>query len=214
MNDYKTLSIESSGKQLVIVLINLGSIGPFNDIEKIAKPIFSELAPFLTRKKQVMYIRDIPRYAIDGKFVGGHTFIDCEVQISTPVWPARPSGMTVTIAHELHHLARWQTVGYGKTLGEAITSEGFATVYAQIKTHREYPWTQAVVSDELKQKALKEWDSKDTHHNEWFYKGKLGRWIGYSIGYQLIYKKYGDNFDIRESLYTTSETLKEVLKKK
>jgi hypothetical protein len=214
MNDYQVLTIESSKKQLVIVLLNLGSIGPFNDIEKIVKPVFSELAPFLTRKKQVLYIRDIPKYAIDGKYVGGNAYIDCEAQISTPVWPADVAQMTGSIAHELHHLARWQTVGYGKTLGEAITSEGFASMYAQMKSHLKAPWTQTIISDEIKQKALREWDSQKYNHYEWFYKSKLGRWIGYSIGYQLIHKQFGNNLDIRQSLFVTSGTLKELLKKK
>jgi hypothetical protein len=214
MKDYQVTTIESSGKQLIIVLVNLSSKGPFNDIEKITTPVFSELAPFLTRKKQVMYIRDIPKYAIDGKYVGGNAYIDCEVQISTPVWPADAPQMTGSIAHELHHIARWQTVGYGKTLGEAITSEGFATVYAEIKSHLKVPWSEAVVSDELKHMALKEWDNRKYNHRDWFYKNKLGTWTGYSIGYQLIRKKYGNKFDIRQSLYITSETLKELLKKK
>src|SRR5690625_1970846 len=31
-----------------------------------------------------------------------------------------------TLAHELHHCARWRGPGYGRTLGEALVSEGLA----------------------------------------------------------------------------------------
>ena len=31
-----------------------------------------------------------------------------------------------TVTHELHHAARWHTIGYGKTLLEACVSEGLA----------------------------------------------------------------------------------------
>src|SRR4051812_16473282 len=31
-----------------------------------------------------------------------------------------------TVAHELHHAARWRSVGYGRSLGEGIVTEGLA----------------------------------------------------------------------------------------
>jgi hypothetical protein len=43
--------------------------------------------------------------------------------------PERGQRVASTVAHELHHAARNQGPGYGKTLGEALVSEGLAQAF-------------------------------------------------------------------------------------
>lgn len=50
----------------------------------------------------------------------------------SPVLRANPSqSLERMLAHELHHSSRWDGPGYGKTLGEALVSEGLAGHFAQ-----------------------------------------------------------------------------------
>lgn len=93
-------------------------------------------------------------------------------------------------AHELHHCARWDGPGYGKTLGDALTSEGLAGHFAQeLYGAPPEPWEcvpitvlRAHVAD-----AAKAWEQVDYDHSAWFFgTGPLPRWLGYSLGYQIV----------------------------
>ncbi|WP_371706252.1 DUF2268 domain-containing putative Zn-dependent protease [Paracoccus sp. Arc7-R13] len=92
--------------------------------------------------------------------------------------------------HELHHAARWNGPGYGSTLGEALVTEGLAGHFAQeVYGGPTEPWESVdpeMVRDCAKQ-ALKEWEASNYGHSAWFYgAGNLPRWIGYSLGFQLV----------------------------
>lgn len=50
-----------------------------------------------------------------------------------------------TLAHELHHCVRWQTIGYGKTLLEAMISEGLADHF-DIEITKKEPQAWALVA--------------------------------------------------------------------
>lgn len=94
------------------------------------------------------------------------------------------------LAHELHHCARWDGPGYGGTLGEALVSEGLAGHFAQeIYGPPVEPW-ECVPDPILHQhvaNAQGAWDSRDYGHNRWFFgSGDLPRWLGYSLGFQIV----------------------------
>ncbi len=109
------------------------------------------------------------------------------------------------IAHEFHHARRWDTVGYGETLGEALANDGLAGRFVEeVYGNPPEPWENAVNFDKLRthiDEAAKEWDSKDYDHMRWFFgKGDLPHWIGYTLGYQLV-GKYLETFpETRPSL--------------
>ncbi len=113
------------------------------------------------------------------------------VDPESPVLRANPSqSLERMLAHELHHSSRWDGPGYGKTLGEALVSEGLAGHFAQeaFGGERE-PWEQLPVSIlrtyVLKAKAA--WQSPDYSHAEWFFGSQeFPAWVGYSLGYELI----------------------------
>lgn len=94
------------------------------------------------------------------------------------------------LAHELHHSSRWDGPGYGKTLGEALVSEGLAGHFAQeaYGGGRE-PWEQLPASTLRPYlfKAQADWQSADYNHAEWFFGShEFPAWLGYSLGYEMV----------------------------
>jgi len=204
MQDFRTVDIEVSGKHLFVISVNLEKKGTMHDVSTIIRPIFMEIALFLKKTNHVMYIRDIKKYSIDGKYIQGDTYVENEIKLAIPAWPVDGKDLLGSAAHELHHLARWQTVGYGKTLGEALITEGCAQRYAFEKSGKLGLWTLVDVTDALLEKAFAQWNDAAYNHREWFYQGPLGRWIGYAIGYKLTEKIFEDGFDLKKSLYATA----------
>lgn len=93
-------------------------------------------------------------------------------------------------AHELHHMARWDGPGYGVTLGQALVSEGLAGFFArEVCGGEPEPWERLrhSVTQPYLAKAGQDWDRPDYDHAAWFFGvGCLPRWLGYSLGYQLV----------------------------
>ncbi|MBA1243372.1 DUF2268 domain-containing protein [Pseudomonas japonica] len=93
-------------------------------------------------------------------------------------------------AHELHHCARWEGPGYGRTLGEALVSEGLAGHFAQeVCAGPPEPWECLALPTVLPHVAvvISEWDRPDYDHAAWFFgTARLPRWVGYSLGYQVV----------------------------
>lgn len=98
------------------------------------------------------------------------------------------------LAHELHHVRRWRGPGYGRTLREALASEGLAQhfeagqrgelpIYAQPSSDLEALW----------ERARPELDAPTYNHNAWFYgseAGQLPRWAGYQLGYAQVRRAF------------------------
>lgn len=56
------------------------------------------------------------------------------------------------LAHELNHAMRWKTPGYGKTLLEALITEGLADHFAmEISNTEPMIWDTALTADQLKE---------------------------------------------------------------
>lgn len=94
------------------------------------------------------------------------------------------------LAHEFHHCSRWDGPGYGRTLGEALISEGLAGRFAQeVFDGQPEPWetVEASVLWPHVPRARREWSNARYVHEEWFFgSAALPRWLGYSLGYQLV----------------------------
>jgi uncharacterized protein YjaZ len=94
------------------------------------------------------------------------------------------------LAHELHHSSRWDGPGYGNTLGQALVSEGLAGHFAQESFEGEPELWESLPVSTLRShiaKAQNEWGSTEYEHEEWFFGSpELPRWLGYSLGYQLV----------------------------
>ena len=94
------------------------------------------------------------------------------------------------VAHEYHHTLRWVTLGYGRTLGEALVSEGLAGHFAR-QLYRNPPehYERALepdAFDELATLALTHWDDAAYDHSRWFFGVRdLPVHAGYTLGYAL-----------------------------
>ena len=98
-----------------------------------------------------------------------------------------------TMAHELHHAKRWGSVGYGKTLLDAMISEGLADHFEiEVRGGKPGKWDTALnLKDIIKFKKLaaKEYHSKSYNHSDWFFGNKkrgIPQWTGYTLGFHLV----------------------------
>jgi len=68
----------------------------------------------------------IPELGIGGLSPNGY-LVQPSVDPAHPdFWKALQVHLSRTLAHELHHCARWRDPGYGSSLGETLVSEGLA----------------------------------------------------------------------------------------
>lgn len=96
-----------------------------------------------------------------------------------------------TVAHELHHCARWAARGYGSSLLEAVVSEGLADYFdIEVNGGEPKPWSIAIKGEELerlKQQAQAEFLNENYNHYAWFFgSNEIPRWAGYSLGYSIV----------------------------
>jgi len=205
-------SLKSNGKELHILAVSLHESELPSWLEDSINKVWKELSEYVKDDHQSIYIRDIDFLAIDGKYSGGHCYNRHEVMIAVPKWGGLDkSQLEATLYHELHHLLRHQNAGYGLDLGGAILSEGIATYFEEIKTGWAPPWSRAQVSEEALEVALKEWDNKDYDHSSWFFFGDYGKWVGYTIGYNLAKDLYGSKFNLEDSIEIQPDKFKKLL---
>lgn len=127
--------------------------------------------------------------------LGGYAPAPGQIQITLDPDRFDPDLFIRTLVHELHHLIRWDGAGYGKTLGEALVSEGLAGHFVlQVLGGKPDPWDAVAPSDGLARRALNEWSRLGYDHSEWFFgKGKIRRWSGYGLGHRLIAEYLSQN---------------------
>jgi uncharacterized protein YjaZ len=78
-----------------------------------------------------------------------------------------------TIIHELHHCSRWAGPGYGRTLLEALVSEGLAQHFEADFREGVAPFYASSLSladlESLSLRAIQEFNSSDYSHSDWFF---------------------------------------------
>ena len=102
------------------------------------------------------------------------------------------------VAHEYHHTLRWVAPGYGRTLGEALVSEGLAGRFARELYDNPPEHYESALEpnafDELAPLALTHWDDAGYDHPRWFFGARnLPVHVGYTLGYALV----GEYLDAR-----------------
>ncbi len=94
--------------------------------------------------------------------------------------------LVLTILHESHHCLRWRKPGYGKTLGEAMISEGLATLFEEEHSGKPPIYAQVKIKQTEIEKARKNLDNEKYNHSDWFFGSKdVQRWFAYTYGYRL-----------------------------
>ncbi len=121
-----------------------------------------------------------------------------------------------TVYHEMSHASRWQYVGYGIRLLDAIVTEGLASVFAEEQWSKfKAPWCN-FSKKELKKllniiKKRNRENDKKYNHSEWFYgTGNIPRWAGYKLGSYIIhsFRKNNKNIAWKElSMMGTNEII-------
>jgi len=204
-------TVISNGKQLIITVVSFSDSSVPDLVISIIKEVFEKLAPFMKDARQFIYIRDMPRLCIDGKYPSGNCYNRHEAMIALLSWEIDEQQLVSAVSHELHHMARWQNAGYGDSLGGSILSEGLATLYEELQSGWVPPWSQADFTQDVLADAIDNWENKNYNHSDWFFKSDKGRWLGYTVGYQLAKNLYKDGFDLENSLQVKSSEVKDLL---
>jgi uncharacterized protein YjaZ len=180
----------------------LNANGQFNGLEEVIETALSETLRKITAIMPVdnidIIISDYPRHIIPGLGLGGvaWTAYRAELHIDTkfPNIKAQiQKRLPQTIAHELLHCIREQSLGESKTLLEAIIDDGLADQFSVEITRLEPgAWSVAVKGEKLQEllkKAKKEFGNRKYDHENWFFgRGKrdIPHWTGYSLGFYLV----------------------------
>lgn len=127
--------------------------------------------------------------------VGGHAPAPGLIEITLNPDRFDPDLLIRTLVHEMHHLIRWDGPGYGKSLGEALVSEGLAGHFVlQVLRGKPDPWDSITPSAGLARRAMAEWSRLHYDHAEWFFgKGKVRKWTGYGLGHRLVAEHLAQN---------------------
>jgi hypothetical protein len=147
-------------------------------------------------------IVDEPSLVIVGKAVGGFNPSASEIKMAIRK-NASSAGIKADLiaimAHEIHHAKRRRSVGYGRSLLEAVITEGLADHFAIEITGKEpFPWSLALEDAELEtwtENAREVWNEPSYNHNAWFFgsDGKIPHWTGYALGFHLVEQYFQNN---------------------
>lgn len=96
-----------------------------------------------------------------------------------------------TLTHEIHHCARWKHYKKNKTLGDALVAEGLADCFdREVNGVGIQPWNTVLENvgfEKWYNMAKSELENETYDHQKWFFGGKdIPRWIGYTIGFQIV----------------------------
>ena len=152
-----------------------------------------------------LVIEDNPDWAIPETGVGGqaptaHIVIISINPLKDGIAKSLYKEITSTLTHELHHCARMKEIGYGKTLWEALVTEGLTAHFdLEVNKGQPKPWDIALKLEqipELLKKAEEEYDNEKYNHSDWFFGREdrnIPRWTGYSLAHHIIGKYLKNN---------------------
>lgn len=181
------------------ILSASGTLNPFiEDIEKNFNEGITKITTKIPARDVDVIFYDNPEGALEIDGIGGYTPNSHQIFISlNPNFKNLKETINIelkrTLAHELHHTLRWKKPGYGKTLLDALVTEGLADHFdIEVFGEKPQPWSVAFTLEELdkiRTKAEKEFNNKDYNHFAWFYGNEelgIPEWAGYSLGFQII----------------------------
>ena len=203
-------SWETAGRRLTLHAVSPADArSPFPDVFAVLRPVFDELAPWLSPGGHHARIRSLP-----GAVIAGHCGNAAELDLLLPDTPLPEAELQAVFAHELHHMARRRHAGYGRTLGEVCTSEAMALWY-------EACWLGDVprgLAGDLPAGGatalLADWQTPDFDHDRWFVSGPLGERIAYRLAWRTIQQhieRTGTPLTLADSLTLTADALRPTL---
>lgn len=180
-------------------------------IEHIVKETMALINEKMSVKNITIILRNSPANTIPEVGIGGYNLNENEIIISmnadySNIDHTISVELGPTIAHEIHHLKRRRSVGYGATLLEACVTEGLADCFAMEIFGIDPPiWSTAISGselDNLMSSAREVWNNSSHDHYKWFHgtTQDIPRWAGYSIGYKLVKDYISQNPDQKPSV--------------
>ena len=120
--------------------------------------------------------------------VQGHSPAPGVIEIALTADRFDPVHFTRALVRQFAHLIRRDGPGYGKSLGEALVSEGLAGHFVLQVVGGQADGVDAVrPAQGIMRQAMNEWARRDYDHARWFGgKGDLRRGTGNSLGHRLI----------------------------
>jgi uncharacterized protein YjaZ len=136
----------------------------------------------------------IPEYGMTGMSHGkGRITISIDPDSPHMDDPRREARLLGILAHELHHVTRMRGPGYGRTLGEALVSEGLAQCF-EVEAGAPVPFYGVALDPaalwRAADRARQEFSAPMYDQAAWFF-GRRGdpawpRHAGYSLGFALV----------------------------
>jgi hypothetical protein len=162
------------------------------DIEATRQAIGSLSAASLVVEVRLEPTRVIPELGMVGYCHGAGGFTLSIAPRNPNFVPALEQGaLCRQVAHEAHHCLRNRGPGYGRTLGEALVSEGLAGHFVH-RLYRTPPelW-ECALAERTALDYLPDSDSlahTNYNHADWFFGtgGRYPRWLGYTLGYVIV----------------------------
>ena len=166
-------------------------------IQKLAQPVLKTVKKLLPFKESVdiivyRYHAPNPDFATTGYTPTGNTLLLYSDPAQKGYKKLLPEQLPKVLAHELHHARRWQGPGYGKTLGEALVTEGLAAHFEEEiaggQPSHFYVQFSAKELGRLYKLAKSELTSESYKYNDWFFGNKARKipsHAGYGLGYHL-----------------------------
>jgi uncharacterized protein YjaZ len=165
-------------------------------IERIVKDTVSAVRGLLPVNGVTIQILSGTASVIPEIGMGGFTASTDEIRLtfnpdSTVLPGTLPTELFPLLAHEMHHVARFRTIGYNTSLLDAMVTEGLADQFSVEIADIDPPmWSQALSAAELvtwTAIAREHWLEPTWNHDAWFFGAdpSIPRWAGYSIGYEI-----------------------------
>jgi len=193
----------SDERVLTVVAMDRAGAGGARIPDEVAA-VWRHVTPHMATHQHLAVFRDMAEAAIDSDTPGGFCFDPHELYVSLPSWNVANRLITASVAHELHHMARWGHHGVAHCFGDALVSEGFATLFEAQIDGAAPPWASQAVSRAAIDAALElDWAASDGYeHAAWFFDGPHGRWLGYSLAFRLAtaWTEDSGGFDIGRSI--------------
>jgi len=172
-----------------------GDLAPWRDrVEAEIEKARQRVARLVEPPKIEIIVQQIPENIIPELGVGGYTpgarvlFLALDPGSPHFVESLGNEALQRMVVHEVHHCLRWDGPGYGRTLGEALVSEGLAGRFASILYDSPpEPWECAVAPADAAAHFpdAATLAASDYDHRAWFFGtgGTYPRWLGYTLGY-------------------------------
>lgn len=187
----------SDPANIVRIVDPAGALGDASAIRTLVTSTLGRVTERLPISGVTITVTPDPARAIGGYGAGGFT-PDART-VSIYIDPAFPNigglaadRVPILVAHELHHAKRWKGPGYGRTLLEAMISEGLADHFAmELLGVAAPPWTNAFPAEDTARYlslAQPEFDATTYDHAAWFFNASptRPRWTGYTLGFRLV----------------------------